>query len=235
MKLNNYLATGGVLLSLILTACSGSTNNDQTVNQTDTEGQIEVNPSEASNYSSSINPEKSIIRWKGEMLGMYAHEGTVKVKNGYVSQEKGKIFGGSIVVDMRTILPTDENFKPEKGKRKEDLVKHLESPDFFHVDSFPIAGLDLIEVANTNAKGVLWIKKIRGDQSIENLRITEENGIKKITGTMVFDRQHYNVKFQSPVRENVISDKIQLEFELYTLTAEEANNLYSNPAEASTQ
>lgn len=56
------------------------------------------------------------------------------IREGYVTVENGEFNGGEFVIDLQTIVNEDLG-DPDMNAQ---LVGHLKSSDFFHVDSFPV-------------------------------------------------------------------------------------------------
>ncbi|MGC9470126.1 MAG: YceI family protein [Bacteroidales bacterium] len=81
-----------------------------------------------------VNTEKSRIEWTGSKP-TGNHHGTVMIREGYVTVKNGEINGGEFVIDLQTIVNEDLD-DPDMNAQ---LVGHLKSSDFFHVDSFPVA------------------------------------------------------------------------------------------------
>jgi len=210
MKIKNIsIYTSMVAICLCLSSC----NTGSKSTEYETEPVTEAVESEAPGLSGNltVDTETSMIKWKGEMMGMYAHEGTLKFSEGSITMADGQVTGGSFVVDMDSMTPTDENFNPEEGKTKEKLVGHLSSPDFFDVGNSPTASFSLND--NTG-NGTLTIRGKEGDESVENIVMVTEGDQVKVTGKLTFDRKNYDVAFDHPMQEMVISDDIELNIEL---------------------
>ncbi len=93
-----------------------------------------------------VDTQNSEVSWVGtKPTGK--HDGIFKIKEGKIKLDAGKIVGGNIVIDMKTIEVKDL----EKGKGKEDLEKHLASKDFFEVDKFPTAEFVIEKVVGYEA------------------------------------------------------------------------------------
>ena len=58
----------------------------------------------------NVDLAASKLNWKGDMLGLYAHEGLINLTNGSVILKDGKISGGTFTIDMNTIQPTDNGY-----------------------------------------------------------------------------------------------------------------------------
>ena len=72
----------------------------------------------------NVNVKTSTIKWTGEKL-TGSHEGTISLKEGFVTMENGKLTGGEFVADMTSINVTDL----EAGKGKEKLAKRRAPTD----------------------------------------------------------------------------------------------------------
>ncbi|MGI9545500.1 MAG: YceI family protein [Cyclobacteriaceae bacterium] len=193
--------------------CFSSCNTGSKSTEYDTESATEVVESEPPALSGdlTIDTENSMVKWKGEMMGMYAHEGTLKFSEGTITMAEGQVTGGSFVVDMASMIPTDENFDPEKDQTKEKLLGHLSSPDFFDVENNPTASFSL---SDNTGKGVLTIRGKEGEESVDNIVMITEGDQVTVTGTLKFDRKNYDVAFDHPMQEMVISDDVELDIEL---------------------
>jgi len=204
MKTTNLLLTIAASGSLFLASCGGTQEQEATVEVTE---EAVVETTEA-----SIDAATSTVNWKGEMMGMYSHNGTVAVKEANVSMAGDKVAGGSFVVDLSTITPTDDNYKPAEGKTPEKLTEHLSSPDFFDVANHPTASFEITEVAadGSSAKGNLTVRGITNEETVKNITLADGT----LSGTLTFDRKKYDVAFTHPVKEMVLSNDIALEIAL---------------------
>jgi polyisoprenoid-binding protein YceI len=159
-----------------------------------------------------LDTENSVVYWKGTMVGMYSHEGTLKFKEGQLNYDGNQISGGSFVVDMTTINPTDENYSEEHPK--EQLVGHLSSPDFFDVQNYPTASFKIKKHDGNTIIGDLTIRGKTNEETVTDVTLTEENGVLKASGKLVFNRQKYDVSYQSTMKDMVLSDDIELKIEI---------------------
>lgn len=162
----------------------------------------------------SIDTSASAVMWKGVMVGMYDHSGTVKLNSGNVIVADGKITGGTFEVNLNTINPTDENYKPEEDRTPEKLVGHLSSDDFFNVAQYPTATFEITGSEGTTVMGNLTVRGKTNPEKVENVVISEENGMVKMTGDLTFDRKKYDVAFTHPMKEMVLSDDVNLNISL---------------------
>lgn len=76
----------------------------------------------------------SKLEWKGYKTGG-GHHGAFTVAPADVTVQQGKITGGTFTVDITTIQDFDLIVEAERN----ELLKHLKSPDFFNVAVHPTA------------------------------------------------------------------------------------------------
>ena len=216
-NLNSFFKVLSFLsLALMFTACNTGTKSDTAASNEAAEEAAAPAEDAISLANAPIDLAQSKVAWKGELLGVYAHEGTLKFSEGTVTVSNGEVTGGNFVVDMTSMVPTDENYKPEEGNTKEKLVGHLSSDDFFAVADNPTASFTITEVSGNTAKGTLTVRGKSGEETVENLSVSSEGGIVKLTGSLTFNRKNYDVAFDHPAQEMVLSNDIQLNIELMT-------------------
>lgn len=97
-----------------------------------------------------VNTKTSVLNWVGTKASG-THAGTIAIKTGELTDNKGQLTGGKVTLDMASLTNTDLT-----GKSKDGLEGHLKSPDFFDVAQYPtaefvITGLNSI-VATTAVK-----------------------------------------------------------------------------------
>ena len=170
----------------------------------------------ASDAIYNINQEASSLVWTGREVSTSSHYGTINFTSGQFEVSNGLISKGEFFVDMTTI-----NVQDLTGGSKERLEGHLRSDDFFSVESFPSAQLDissseLISDGKWMVNASLTIKGISHPIAFE--MSNTENGW---TANLVFDRSKYNVKFRSGtffenLGDKLIYDDIELAINLKT-------------------
>jgi polyisoprenoid-binding protein YceI len=161
-----------------------------------------------------VDPEQSSIFWTGDAIGIYKHTGTIELTEASLLVEDGRIFGGNFTVDMTTITPTDENYNPVEGYSKEKLKGHLMSADFFDVENFPTANFIFEEVTGNAGTGILTIRDHSHPETIENIQVSKEGELIKITGDLIFNRKKYDVSWDYPMQDRVLSEDITLKITL---------------------
>lgn len=176
---------------------------------------IEKNKVEATETSTvnnyGVDVASSKIMWKGTMVGVYSHDGTINLSSGNVTVTDGVITGGDFVVDMNTITPTDENYSAEHTA--EMLVGHLGADDFFSVANYPTAALKITAGTKTELTADLTIRDKTEKVIIKDVVVSEDNGVLMASGNLTFDRQKFGVSY-SGGKDKVLSDDIELKISL---------------------
>ncbi|RMG57023.1 MAG: YceI family protein [Bacteroidetes bacterium] len=162
----------------------------------------------------AINTEASQIYWQGAKVA-YMHYGTIQVAEGSLFAQDGQLAGGTIAIDMNSIV----NLDLDDPKKNADLVGHLQSPDFFDVANHPTATLEITSV--TPVKGSTY--SISGNLTIKGIthQITfpaeismGSNGL-QAQARFSIDRAKWDVRFNSGsffenLGDNLIKDEIGL-------------------------
>ncbi len=150
----------------------------------------------------TVNSEKSTINWLGKKIGG-EHKGLIKLKNGELTEKDGKIVSGSFVIDMTSITNTDLTDPGYNAK----LVGHLKSDDFFGVEKFPTATLNITKAtkfSNGNAS-VTGTMTIKGKTETITFDIVKSKNT--YTATIEVDRSKYNVRYGSTSFFDSLGDK----------------------------
>ncbi|HWZ22801.1 MAG TPA: YceI family protein [Cytophagaceae bacterium] len=157
----------------------------------------------------NVIADSSTVNWKGTMVGVYSHSGTIKLTEGSLTLTGGKFSAGSFTVDMKSITPLDSNYN-EKDHKKEFLVGHLSAPDFFAADSFPTAKFVVKSVEGSTAIGDLTVRGKTNEEKVTDIVITSDSSSVSATGKLVFDRQKYGVAYKPTVKDMVLSNDIEI-------------------------
>lgn len=172
--------------------------------------------------SIKIDTEKSVVKWSGSYsFDFGGHEGTVKIKEGGLVKTNDKISGGAFIIDMNTIVNTDDY--------SQDLIDHLKSDDFFDVENHPTAKLVINKVKyhdpnNTKFSKQIYIR-INADLIIKGIKQpvmfeAEMNPEQtNILAKLKIDRTLWNVSFKSKsisasIKDGIISDAIEFRISL---------------------
>ena len=155
-----------------------------------------------------VELNSSSIYWECNWLGGNKHDGGIYLDKGFISIKDDNKITGSFVVDMNTI----DCFDIKNLGTKSKLVNHLKSDDFFDVDEYPNASLEIYSsenVKNNNFlfKGGLTIKGITSsvemNGEVEKVELGYSANIK-----LVFDRSKFNVRYRSASFFNDLGDRI---------------------------
>lgn len=197
------------VFGLFLFSCTGGSGKES----------AEVKTGEAIDASGIYNLDsgESNLTWTGHMLkiggvSLYNHRGTLDFEKGRILMEDGKIVEGTFVVDMTTITPTDDNFTPEEGRTKDKLIGHLSSDDFFAVDNYPTATLEITGMDGDNIMGDMTIRGKSHPVTIKGFEMDTDGDMMRTKGVLTIDRQKYDVAFKMGAQDKVLSDDLDLEF-----------------------
>ncbi|MEE9363587.1 MAG: YceI family protein [Cellulophaga sp.] len=157
----------------------------------------------------TVKTERSKLVWKGyKVTG--SHQGTIAIKSGSLNFNNDKLIGGKFIVDMPTIISTDQ-----KGEHKGKLEGHLKSDDFFGVKKFPTASLVFKKVKSVGKNAY----KIKGDITIkgktESITFNLSVYGNKATASLKIDRSKFDIRYGSTSFFDNLKDKaIYDEFDL---------------------
>lgn len=154
----------------------------------------------------------SSVMWKGVLLGVKEHFGTVGLNEATLTVTEGKISGGKFTVDMTSITPMDTTYDAESTPEK--LVGHLSSGDFFQVEEFPAATFEVTGSEGDKVMGNLTVRGITNPETVEGVMTETVDGVTTITGKLTFDRKKYDVAFDLPMKDMVLSNDIELDIKL---------------------
>ncbi len=167
----------------------------------------------------TVSVADSKVNWLGKKV-TGQHNGTIKVLKGEVLVDNGKVTGGSVEIDMKTIA--DEDLKDEEYNKK--LVTHLSSADFFDVGKYPTSKLELTKVeelkdatkpnVNSTVTGNLTMKDVTKSITFP-AEIKIENGVLTVKADFDVDRTDWNIKYGSGkffdgLGDKMINDKFNL-------------------------
>lgn len=165
-----------------------------------------------------IQNAASTVNWTGKkILGL--HTGSIAIESGFLELNNGLVTGGDIKIDMTSIVITDI----EDVKTHSDFLAHLQNDDFFAVDKFKTARLEITgseQAGNTTLKisGNLTIKDITHPVSFD-AKVEIFTDFLHSLGEIVIDRTMYNIrygsgKFIDNLGDKLIYDDFVLQFKL---------------------
>jgi polyisoprenoid-binding protein YceI len=171
-------------------------------------------PSTRKAVAYQINTDQSTVTWTAKKV-TGSHYGTANISKGSLSVDGRKLTGGTVEVDLRTIVSTD--LKGQQGHDR--LVNHLKSDDFFSVEKHPMATFVLTSATpkggnQMDIAGKLTIKGITQNVTFPATVTMNGNGL-EAAGKMTVDRTKYDMKFRSgSFFENLGDKMIEDEFTL---------------------
>ena len=134
---------------------------------------------------------QSNIDWVGKKV-TGAHNGTIAVKEGEILLNEGKLTGGKFIIDTTSIKILDITDPATNAQ----FFGHLASDDFFSIEKYPEATLEITLVSGNHVEGNLTIKGITHPVAFD--AVVDANGDQlTATGKLVIDRTKYEMKFRS--------------------------------------
>lgn len=220
MKTRNYfLSMFTVLLMFIVIGCGKSENANMDANSN--KSNTGLTAASNTGTASQVDVNNSIVKWLGKKV-TGQHNGTVKIKDGTLYVQNGKVTGGNFNMDMTTITDLDLTDAESNAK----LTGHLKSDDFFSVAKFPTSNFTITEIgpgtngATNTIKGNLTIKGItKPIQFPANIQVS--NGKATAKANFDIDRTEYDIKYGSGkffegIGDKAIYDNFNIELELVT-------------------
>jgi polyisoprenoid-binding protein YceI len=210
----NLLSMALIILTATAFIVSGCGKSDKEVKVSDKQ-----NADNKSGKPLTVSVTDSKINWLGKKV-TGQHNGTIKVSGGEVLVDNGKVTGGKVEIDMKTIA--NEDLKDEESNKK--LVGHLSSPDFFDVAKFPNSKIEITKVealndatkpnVNSTVTGNLTMKDVTKSITFP-AEIKIENGVLTVKADFDIDRTDWNIKYGSGkffdnLGDKVINDKFNL-------------------------
>ncbi|GAB4256283.1 MAG: sodium-translocating pyrophosphatase [Vicingaceae bacterium] len=212
---------GLVIAPILGEHTTANTNNNET-QQTEAVT-VDDNKHEELSGVYTIDNTLSSLKWIGKKTGG-EHFGTLKVKKGEIAINNEGRLTGTVEVDMHSIVNVDV----EEEEDNMHLVEHLKSPDFFSVDSFPTAVLTILKAShnesNPNLLAIEAELMIKGKTSTinfpANVSVAKDELV--FTGTLVFDRTKYGIKYKSKsvlgdLADKFIYDEVEVPFNIKAL------------------
>ena len=158
------------------------------------------------NTKKTIDTAKSLVKWEGKKV-VYGHNGTVSIKEGSLLISKGKINGGSFVIDMTSLKCTDI----EDQAKNANLIGHLKDADFFDVAKYPTSKLVIKKIGELKD----GVQTITADLTIKDKTnpITFSTAVKTVGGKVMagakfsIDRTKYDIRYGSDSFFDNLGDK----------------------------
>ena len=166
----------------------------------------------SANDTLQVDIENSQINWIGRKV-TGEHNGTLNLIDSWVVVHGANLIGGKFIFDMATITNSDIESPAWKLK----LENHLKNDDFFNVDSFPQAILEIKsnkklpeqekQLGLNHLKGELTIRGITHEIHFPyKLDIIQSSY--NAHGSVNIDRTLFNVKYGSGKFFDALGDKL---------------------------
>lgn len=160
-------------------------------------------------HETEVDLEESTITWLGKKV-VGQHSGTIGLKSAHLDFKDHQLSGGEFEIDMTTIVCTDL-----QGKKAQSLVGHLNSPDFFEVEKYPTAKLEITSATRKDKQNY----EVSGNLTIKGAShpIIFEAAVNQssATATINVDRTLFGIKYGSGTFFDNLGDKaIENEFQL---------------------
>ena len=187
----------------VLVACGGETKVEEKPVVNEVTATVEQ---QAVAVDYTIVDSSSVLNWEGSAVGK-AHFGTVDYK-GTVKVADGKLIGGELVFDLTSI-----DTKDLQGEYKDKLDGHLKAADFFNVDSFPNAKLEITAFDAGKISANLTIKEVTKAISFTGTVTITENAV-NASAEFTINRTEYGIVYGSGnffdlAKDKIISDDIK--------------------------
>ena len=163
----------------------------------------------------NFNLEKSKVKWTGKKITNASHWGHINFTKAEITFDGDVISTGNFIVDMTSISVDDIS-----GGGKSRLENHLKDDDFFSVDKFNNAELEILEKSEMidnkyQVEANLTIKGITNPITFE-MSPVDDGSFKAL---LVFDRSTYDVQYRSGsffenLGDRLILDDVVLEVNL---------------------
>lgn len=165
-----------------------------------------------------VDTLNSRIEWKGYKVfksEQTSHFGTINFESGDLTVQNGELESGKFVANMNSLSSVDLKDDAEKLAK---LNGHLKSGDFFETEKFPTATYEITKVSknetgdyNTLLDGNLTIKGITKPVQFNANVSVKESSVTIATEPKDIKREEFNVKFQMPAENGVITDDVNLQ------------------------
>ena len=189
-KLNYYLFTSLLLISLSTLALNFTYNS---FNGTTNLSNDEVIP---------VNTSKSTVKWKGEKVTGF-HEGIISIKTANLTFDNDVLTGGEVIIDMSTINCTDLS-----GPYKNKLEEHLNSDDFFNVLDYPVSKLKITKCSKVNENKYNVVADLTIKEITKSVEFETELINNVATANLNIDRTKFDIKYSSGSFFKNLGDKM---------------------------
>lgn len=214
-----------ILAALALAACGGNSNADKV--QTSTAQEIATEKGTVFH----LDRASSSIKWKAYHKGGFDPRFGTLESEGSLTLENDAIASGKFTIDMNSLRTDDDAVDVAKtgGKTAADLDGHLKNEDFFEVEKYPTAKLDITSVrpfdpakdksvladATNVISGNLTIKEKTVNISFPAKVSINENEV-TVQSKFSINRQDWGLTYgtDGDPKDWMISQEVDLEFDI---------------------
>lgn len=169
-------------------------------------GHGESTPGKKAATTYKVDTQKSVLNWNGKKV-TGEHSGTIKLSDGALTVDGGKLTGGTFTFDMNSIVNTDLTDPGYNAK----FIGHMKSEDFFNTAKFPTSTFKITKVTPKGGNayditGNMTIKGITNAVTFPATVKTNGNTI-EADGKATLDRTKYDIRYGSKSFFENIGDK----------------------------
>ncbi len=186
-------------------------------------GQVQVNSAVEMTSESGAYAEGSyivegaedvnLITWAGKKVGGN-HYGTIRIAQANFELSGESIVSGEVLIDMGSISVADIKDADDNA----DLVAHLNSPDFFDVQKFPMARLLIVGAEGAGGNQTLMCELTIKDKTIEKRIdvVVVDNGNRELSIKFAtsIDRTKFGIEYKSKSIDALLDNFIYDQFDL---------------------
>lgn len=165
-----------------------------------------VGPGKKAPTTYKVDTQKSVLNWNGKKV-TGEHSGTIKLSDGMLMVDGGKLTGGTFTFDMNSIVNTDLTDAGYNAK----FIGHMKSEDFFNTTKFPTSTFKVTKVTpkGGDAYDITGNMTIKGISNAVTFPATVKMAGNTITadGKATLDRTKYDIRYGSKSFFENIGDK----------------------------
>lgn len=214
-----------LIISLAVSGCSllngdsgTETSTGVSENSTDRQETGFVNvPDGARVYN--VDVASSSVNWNARKAVGAEHVGGVEIKEGSIYVDEQEMVGGKVVIDMNTISDDDL-----EGAMNQQLITHLKSDDFFAVETYPEAVLEIKQANLVSEEGETRVYNVVADLTIKGITneiefeasVSGDESAFVAEASFSIDRSKWDVRWGSgsffdDLGDNLVEDEIDFD------------------------
>lgn len=156
--------------------------------------------------------EKAEFKWAAEKnIPGKGHTGKISLKSNSLVLKGDMVESGEFVFDMNSIAVSDL-----EGKWADKFLGHIKSSDFFDVEKYPTAKIELMKQMKAGeVEGKLTIK-----DKTNPIKVTFTRNGKNYKGKVTFDRTQFGIIygsgnfFKELTADKIIKNEVDFEFDI---------------------